>query len=194
MCSTNSEKPLRTHKHKALARKKGSCNEKPHQAQPLARHISSLASHLSYIKLSSSAENTDNYKGLSTACELSHGQPLVISGSAWWVLWHDLWYHFHPLCTAGQAELLQRHSADPAGVGKSQLTARVDNTLLLTGACSGAWKASKPGERWIGKHGAPEQELVGLQQPWRHLVSRKSTPLQHYLQTEATAPNPFAPA
>lgn len=83
---------------------------------------------------------------------VNHGQPLVISGRAWWVLWARSPVPFpSPLHCQGKekadTELLQRHSTDSAGAGKS----RDGRSSATHGVCSGAWQGSKLGERRAGK-------------------------------------------
>lgn len=69
--------------------------------------------------------------------------------------------------------------------------AGMEESLLLTTACSGAWQLSKLRERpGAGKHYVPDQGRVWLQQLQRHLISRKPTPLQQWFHIKATAPDP----
>lgn len=71
-----------------------------------------------------------------------------------------------PFALLGQAEQMEScFKGIPRilpGRESPSVAARMDDAPLLTGACSGAWRTSKLGERRVGKLSAPERGWFNL--------------------------------
>lgn len=93
-----------------------------------------------------------------------------------------LQHRFHPLGAAGagraDGELLQRHSRDSAGAGKSQQRSSQAGRCSTT-HCSSFWRVANVQARgkscWEAR--CSKTGLVQPQQLWKYFISRKPAPL-----------------